>query len=276
MSMLVNPFLFGGGGGNGDAIGLIERFFWPRHATDPAIAQLNPATLLTKGLAFCAYSGGARQQELVGQQPVTIVAAGNYFLPISPGLYGYAKGGTTNVAYWPWNEMIGTITTQSTMLIWCALGTLVSFGHLLSIPYRDDGTWAAPFVSMNLQRNSTTSAMSFGYANAGSLVSVVSDTGILLGDSTLRMLVATRDGATVTFYSEGVPFGAQKTLASNAAVDFNTRNKPAIGNRGSTSSGESQPGTFVMAAIWNRCLTPGEVFQLWSRPLLLLKPKFGV
>lgn len=279
MSMIVNPFVLGSGGGGAaiDGFGrLYEEFYWPGRTQEPGSElSLNIASPVTHGLVFCAYLGGARWQDRVSGGRATVSTVTQWFVGSDTLRYGYGKSNAVGeYASYPFGQTIKSITTEHTILVWAALSSLNAFSTLLCIPWAN-GTWVSPFVAIDLARSSSTSSASAGVTIAGPTnFSAVSDTGFITADNVVRMYAVTRSANDVLFYLNGFQHGAAKTLGTSSAAAFNTGEAITIANRSSSSNGNSTGGTFLLAAIWNRVLSPSEIAVLYLRPLLLQKPKF--
>jgi hypothetical protein len=126
---------------------------------------------------------------------------------------------------------------------------------------------------MSIQRSGTTSSLLHTYAaSSSSQITIASDTGPLVVDlGHPHQFACTREGATVVFYKDGVKSGATKTLGTNSAVDWGSRAPVSLCNRGFDTTGEATSANVVFAGIWNRALTPDDLFRLWLSPWLLLE-----
>ena len=278
MTFIINPYVFGGAaGGGGDAFAgrLYEEFYWPGRTQEPGSSlSVNKASSLAEGLVFLALPGGSRRNDLISGGAVTVSKETDWYVTGNALRYGYGKGADDNWAYYPWAPVIGSITTQCTIVVFLSVSSLSSsFAELLCIPYRD-GSWSSPFGAMEFLRNSTGSECNFTYANAGSQVAVTSDSSMIAADGILRQYAVTRDGSTVKFYRDGVQHGATKTLGSNGNTDFNGGHPVTLGNRSPSSSGNSMGGWYTMAGLWNRALSPHEIALLNLKPLILVKPTY--
>lgn len=256
---------------------LFNRFYWQGRTQEPATRQLqiNYADTLTHGLVLCVFPGGDRWTDLVSGGIATLGGTSDWFFAgTEDQRYGYNKNpGTSTFAYYPWSEVLTTITKQYTVWIRASIGSLAGFSALLSIPFAN-GTWVAPFASLDFTQNDTGSDCNHNYTSAGTQVTATSDTGMIAADSVVRDYAFTRDEATVTFYKDGFQHGTQKTLGTNTAVDFGAKQPPTIGNRSSSTGGNSTGGLFLVAAMWNRCLGPSEMALLHLRQLALLIPPY--
>lgn len=274
--------MYGAAGGSAGGLAfanLYERFYWPGRTQEPgSFVSLNKAHNLTRGLVFCTYHGGPRWSDLISGGLATRAGgiSGNdqWLVPgLNPLMYGYGKGngGTENASY-PFSPEILSIGTEHTWLSWVALSSLNAFSSIACLPWAN-GTWVSPFVAIDFARSSSTSSASFGVTVSGPTnFSAVSDTGMIVADNVTRMLAGTRSGDTVIFYVNGFQHGASKSLGTSTAPSFNGGQPLTVGNRSSSSTGNSTGGTFFLTALWNRALNPSEIAQLYLQPLILLRP----
>jgi ACT domain-containing protein len=109
----------------------------------------------------------------------------------------------------------------------------------------------------------------FAYASAGSSTSVRT-TGVFWRISEWHSYAVVRNGATVTFYRDGVPFETQN-LATDTNVDWGEQRPVELMGKNFGASNATN-GSIAMAAIWMRALSSAEISWLYAEPYVFLRP----
>lgn len=243
---------------------------------------LGKSNSLTKGLVFATFPGGPRRYDMIGgglgvtDEPQTfwdtIWDTTNQYTAPGNGFFARKTTGDTARYYWPWSDNIASVTTDCTVIAWVLLTsfTAAAVTHLFNFPYRTDGSWTAPFRSLGLARASGATGMSFSCADAGTLVAVASDTGMLATDGLFNLLGATRSGTSVIFYKNGLQHGASKTLGTAAAVDWGQHSAPTLMNRASNANGEAMAGYCFFLGLWSRVLSADEMNRFYVNPFQIV------
>lgn len=218
---------------------------------------------------FAAVLGGQFQQDLTTRRRGTLLSGASWHGRNALGAGMETVSTSTDGVYFPSSARLRGITRDCTIIWIGEVRTVTAYSSLVVVPYRESA-WSNPYHSLGLQRDDTNDGLRFGYASDSSNnVGVSSDTigfSSLAGDGKVHMWGARRQGATVRFYRDGEPAGADKTLWANNAVDWANARPVCIGTHSDSSPGEGLGAVASLALIFDRGLTDDEMRAIWRDP----------
>lgn len=227
---------------------------------------------LSRGLQWMAAPGAPVGRALrdfpVGNRGTLVNATTNAY-----GLYGpYGQAidcnSQTSSGMW-WNNPGITLGLSYTLTVCCKLDTLTSGSNqqkIISIPYRNDATWATPFAGVGFFQNAANgSSWNHEYAVNGSTQASVNGSPAGFFDASWRMYTIVRDGANVSGYRDGV-LHSTATLGTNAVPDLANRGAVHLGQRNYQNNGEAADGQFAGGWIHGYAMTAAQVEEFHNRP----------
>lgn len=219
---------------------------------------------VAQGLVWAAAPGRDIPYEALGGGLASLGSAASLEGATPHGFSHSTTDATNGGVYYPFSELLRTITDKCTIIVWCNLAVLGGWSTLLSIPYTNSG-WADPYNMLVLKQESSGSNLYFGFSDTGNVGRTVgSDAGGIQFTDGWTMYAVTRNGTAVRFYRNGKPHGADKTISGNS-IGWQSRTV-ALGNRSSYSPGEGLQGKIPLAMIYNRALSDSEVALLFAFP----------
>lgn len=240
-----------------------------RRASQPqTISQINSANALSRGLVAAAIPStgqilGVGLHDKYGKPSGTSIK-------ILSGLGGLGVDGRTsstdayrlNAAANQTNTVWERPVVAGSWAVVCvrygnqANGNAPVFGN--------QSTATAPYSAWAIVDRNGTDQVSVE-CSAGGTVRVL-DTSAAFGNNKITVIVGTYDGANLRCYKNGTLIG---TLACTGNLTYpnNSDRGPAIGNfYNYTASARSFNGAVYLASLWERALTPTEVFAFASNP----------
>ena len=239
---------------------------------------------LWRGLVFAVVPGGNWQTELTTRTLGNVVGSGTFDNATTIGSSGLAAGAADGLQFESNSRLRGI--TKNYTLVWLGeahvRGGGSSWIHLLSLPYRTTG-WTAPYFAVRMATRYTATGIQLHHQQSGTYIPAntlaTSDSGFLDfdGDGQVHRGAATRDGATVRFYKDGMPFGANATLTNNTDPDFSAGpaggTNVGIGTRSPYSAGEGGRSTHAVALVYDRTLDDAEIALIWKDPYGFIRPR---
>lgn len=233
----------------------------------PASVQLNHAHPLAESLVWATVGGAPYTHDLIGGGQATSLNAGVTFDGVSEIGSAIASTATGDSGVqWPFAERALSITTAHSIFVWARSVTLGTYAKLFSVPYRVS-SWAAPYVSISLQRLGSNSTLEAEIAIGGTLYSAVSDSGLIANGDGLTLYGVTREGATVRFYRNGVQYGAAKSVNAGT-VDWGEKASFLWGRHHPLESSTwfGMVGEVNQILLFDRALTAEQALALHNDP----------
>lgn len=231
----------------------------------PSLLQVGTHPV-SQGLVWAAAPGRDTPYEAVNGGLVSLGNSASLDAASPHGFSLLSPDATNGGVYYPFSELLRTITDKLTVLVWANITAMTNWSSILVIPFYTSGG-GEPYTVLALQREEATSNLYFGFADTGTTRrSVVSDTGAVQTSDGWAMYAVTRDGSTVRFYRNGKPHGANKTISSNS-IGWLSRNI-SLANGSSYSPGQGFEGKLPLAMIYNRALSDDEIALLFAFPYI--------
>jgi hypothetical protein len=195
---------------------------------------------------------------------------------------GYRSTATTGQGmYWPFPRALEGLGNRYTMMWYGSVGSggTGQYRKVICLPFRQTtGSWSDPFVALDFGTGDGTTNSNMGYsASSGAYVFNTSGGSGYWQEGTLNCYVASRDGANVEFYRNGVLFHTWTGAGTNSphfdATGGGVRPSVNITNRNWDATGEGMFGTTLAAAIWARSMSADEVGRLSADPFALVRPR---
>jgi hypothetical protein len=221
---------------------------------------------VSQGLVWAAAPGRDIPYEAIAGGMATLGSAASLDGATPHGFSHSTTDATNGGVYYPFSELLRTITDKCTIIVWCNVSVLGGWSTLLSIPFTNSG-WADPYNMLVLKQESGGSNLYFGFSDTGNVGrTVASDANGIQFTDGWTMYGVTRNGANVRFYRNGKPHGADKTISSNS-IGWQSRTVNLI-NRSSYSPGEGLQGKCPLGMIFNRAISDTEMALLYAFPYI--------
>lgn len=241
----------------------------------PIAEGYNKSDPLAQGLVFLVAPGGGNwMRELTtGAMPYYVGATGEpgAIVPSSRA-WGFPDYNTAGIS-WPIPQGVLDIGKDLTISYRNVIDSMETWGAFVSIPARN-GSWTAPFAALTFLRNYTSSnaaRLSFAYNTSSSPRFGATGNTYLVLDGLEHDYTVVRDTASVDFFRDGEHY--QNTSTGTEAVHWNEAYEVCLNVRSTTSINEATQGQVPLVAIWNRCLTAGEVAEWYANPYRILHPR---
>lgn len=221
---------------------------------------------VSTGLVWAAAPGRDIPYEAIAGGLATLGSAASLDGATPHGFSHSTTDATNGGVYYPFSELLRTITDKCTIIVWCSVSVLGGWSTLLSIPFTDSG-WADPYNMLTLKQESGGSNLYFGFSDTGNVGrTVASDANGIQFTDGWTMYGVTRNGTNVRFYRNGKPHGADKTISGNS-IGWQSRTVNLI-NRSSYSPGEGLQGKCPLGMIYNRAISDTEMALLYAFPYI--------
>lgn len=132
-------------------------------------------------------------------------------------------------------------------------------------PYRTTG-WTDPFVSWQITRNSTNGYTTFAGSTGGALFQTDDTGGTEWSSQTWFQAALVYDGETAFGYINGVQTSSDATPTGALSYDGSTPDV-SIGQRSPHSVGDFLSGQIGPILVYNRPLSPAQIYKLYTDPL---------
>lgn len=234
----------------------------------PISAVLNRQHPLASSLCFLAAPGLSTRLDYAGNGLGVTLTSGSFDGTSKIGSALTSSSTSNGGAYWPFNPLLLSITTNFTVAVWANLRTIAAWSSFISIPFAS-AVWSPPYASIVLQQNNSTGQGSLSFAAAGNAHAAVSASGFMSTSDGLTLYGASRASGNVNWYRKGLLFSSN-TGGDTSAVDWGSKRPVTLLNHSSDSNGEGIVGEVPLAMIFKRVLTDGEWLLLQNDPWGLL------
>lgn len=163
-------------------------------------------------------------------------------------------------------------TDKCTLFVWARIDTMGAYANLIGVPYDDDAFWGSPYLYIGLVRNSSGTEGRFHWASSSSTFDTGNSLSGFIETGVYHLYAVTRDGATVSFYRDGMFHSSTTTGTGNFAAGTDQLRVFSF-SRDSTAADEGATGNVVLTGIWNRALPAKEINELYCHPERLLASK---
>lgn len=230
----------------------------------------NRSTPLGQALVWGGYPGLQLTEQVSGSPWRGFGVSGDqlqFTTPRGPG----AQSSNNNTGGWyaPQNNRLRALTNRHTM-VW--IGVLIdsssNFGSFICVPYYA-GSWASPFGSLQLRSGNMAGLKRLSLirvSTAAAQVTISCFATVMSLGPELQMYAISSNGASCSWYKNGLLVEAGTGSGGNTNADpplFNAVADVCIQNHSSYDPGEGHTSNTFFAGIFNRDLTPGEIFDLW-------------
>lgn len=217
-----------------------------------------------EGLVWLAFPRYFGLREAVSGGIGSLLTAGGY----RGHSFASTALGTGGVAF-PFSGRLKSITSAWSLLWYGSLTTLSGSGEdtLLSVPVA--GTWVSPYSALLLRRLSVTSRLYAAVHDGTNTHNGISSTGVITTGEKAQLYAVTYNAGQMTFYKDGASAGV--TGSTNGMPGWGAEVGVVVGGRHPTDVGNSPIADCVMAAIYNRALTPGEIADIARHPARLVE-----
>ncbi len=235
----------------------------------PTTTKINWNNPIAKGLIWNVLPGTNSNIDYVSGTRGTLLTSGVWNGSNKLGTAFGSSSTTNGGAYWPFTNILTTITTKFSIVVFAKIDTVTAFSHLFCIPYSN--TWSSPFSAIHWFRNNTANNMVVSWTNGGNFDGVVSSATDYPTDGIVHMLgisCNTDSGRSVRFFKDGVLSGTGTTV-TGGATDFGNKREVILFNHNSADNGEGVIGTMGFAALWNRQISDNEMKSIYTNPYQL-------
>lgn len=244
--------------------------------SDPTIlpnagSQIDWSHPLARDLVFCSLSG--QGVELVSGNRGSLFSAGTLDGSTLHGLAMRSSSNTLGGMQFPFFDRVSAAINDFTIISWTKTDDLSASAKLLSIPFRSTG-WTTPFMGISFGRSGTGSLgeLAITRQDNSALQAIVSDAGFLVvSGAILNQYAVTRvrDPSVVTFYRNGLRFGATKVI-HNLPAHLLNKQPVCLLQRSNASNGEGATGQNASTMMWARSLSAPEIASLYAQPYQFL------
>lgn len=140
----------------------------------------------------------------------------------------------------------------------------VTYGKVMCLGYRADGSWYPPYTSFDLESSDGASGNPVSRISVSGTVYPSLDggnTSVTLALNAWTFLMATYDGANLKIYQNGV---LRKTTPVSGVIDYGTSKDFSIGADSPYYNRENFNGLIDDVRIYNRALTSNEVVRIYN------------
>lgn len=242
--------------------------------------RINTQHPVSQGLVFCGLPECDELAGAPGILPYAAATAANSYLGVFSGrrlrheAFRSLYSNSETAGGWRWDILPGnrlyTITDQCSLMWFGLIDTLTAWSKFLHVPYYTSGSWANPYVAVELARNGNSTSAHFSYAINSSTNYGVASPELLIDTGVPILIGVSRYGTNVAYYKDGHPWGASVSITAGSC-DFTNRAPVMQGQRFTPSTGEGVKGHFAIGAIWNRALSMGDWFRLGENPFCFLE-----
>lgn len=237
-------------------------------AADPGRFGINlphilmPRPKLNTGLAWLSFPRYFGLREAVGGLVGTMQA---------DTFYHGDRIESTNIAGggigWGWNTQLENISNRFSMLWYGQIDTLDTSSPLICI--RASTGWKA----INFNRNWTTSQLQCSTRGVSDGAEANSNSSTIATGEAMKLYAVTYVEGNFTFYVDGELINA--SLQTHHDIDWKDKLGVAVMGRRPDDIDGGLDGSYVMAAIYSRALTQGEIRTIALGPASVLEPTFA-
>jgi|GEM_PF-4014393 len=186
----------------------------------------------------------------------------------------YSPGGSSDGAYVLFNPFLLNIGTELTVLSFCRMVALQQNGKFISLPYYN-GTWASPFVALNIGNYGSTSSLSGGVGNSSGFTQFYTQ-GYLDKKDTESCYAFSKTSASLIFYNEykyTSSFSYNLGSSLNVSPNFVNLQPIVIGNASNSNNGSPVKGFLGPQVIYSRALSVAELAAINENPWQIFAPR---
>lgn len=188
----------------------------------------------------------------------------------------YSPGADTDGAYVDCPSL-ATITTDFTLVSFCAIASLAQDAFLLGVPYRA-GSEELPYTSMALARYGTASVLLAAWSDADQNRTIVAKTSqpMLVADNVISCRAFGKSLSGVVWYKDGQSWTDFRYLAGNVLTrsPYLSNGQPlTIGNYSSSYPSQAVGGVFGPQLVYARTLSQEEIRLIHANPWRIFAPR---